>query len=181
MNVTRENIDDLNAILRVEVEKSDYESNVEKVLRDYRKKANIKGFRPGMVPIGLIKKMYGKAVRIDEINKIVAENISKYLSDEKIDILGDPLPRSEDNEKIDLDNQDSFTFSFDLGLAPDFEIKLTNRTKVPYYEIEVDDKMKNDYLASYTRRYGKFEKVDLSEEKDMLKGKIEAIFLKMDQ
>jgi trigger factor len=175
MNVTRENIDDLNAILRVEVEKSDYESNVEKVLRDYRKKANIKGFRPGMVPIGLIKKMYGKAVRIDEINKIVAENISKYLSDEKIDILGDPLPRSEDNEKIDLDNQDSFTFSFDLGLAPDFEIKLTNRTKVPYYEIEVDDKMKNDYLASYTRRYGKFEKVDLSEEKDMLKGKIEAI------
>lgn len=175
MNITRENIDDLNAVLKVEVEKSDYENNVEKVLRDYRKKANIRGFRPGMVPMGIIKKMYGKAVRLDEINKIVSENISKYLSDEKIDILGDPLPRTEDNKIIDFDNQDSFAFSFDLGLAPDFEIKLTNRTKIPYYEIEVDDKMKNDYLASYTRRYGKFEKVDISEEKDMLKGKIEAL------
>jgi trigger factor len=128
-----------------------------------------------MVPIGLIKKMYGKAVQIDEINKIVTENIRKYLTDEKIEILGDPLPRLDDHEKIDFDTQESFTFSFDLGLAPAFEIKLSNKNKVPYYEIDADEKMKKDYLENYTRRYGKFEKADLSEEKDMLKGKIEIL------
>ncbi|MCX6261405.1 MAG: trigger factor family protein, partial [Bacteroidia bacterium] len=175
MNITRESIDDLIAVLKIQVEKADYDGNVEKVLRDYRKKANIKGFRPGMVPIGLIKKMYGKAVQIDEINKVVTENIQKYLTDEKIEILGDPLPKIDDNEKIDFDTQESFTFSFDLGLAPSFETKLSKKNKVTYYEIAADDKMKNDYLDNYTRRYGKFEKADISEEKDILKGKIEAL------
>ena len=175
MNITRESIDDLNAVLKIQVEKADYDGNVEKVLRDYRKKANIKGFRPGMVPIGLIKKMYGKAVQIDEINKVVTENIQKYLTDEKIEILGDPLPKIDDNEKIDFDTQESFTFSFDLGLAPSFETKLSKKNKVTYYEIAADDKMKNDYLDNYTRRYGKFEKADISEEKDILKGKIETL------
>lgn len=175
MNIIKENIDDLNAVLKIRIDKADYDGNVEKVLRDYRKKANIKGFRPGMVPIGLIKKMYGRAVQIDEINKVVTDNVQKYLSDEKIEILGDPLPRLDDQEKIDFETQESFTFSFDLGLAPDFDIKLNNKNKVPYYEIDADEKMKNDYLDNYTRRYGKFEKADLSEEKDMLKGKIEAL------
>lgn len=175
MNITRENVDDLNALLKVEVEKSDYDNNMEKVLRDYRKKANIKGFRPGMVPIGIIKKMYGKAVKLEEINKVVSESIHKYLVDEKIDILGDPLPRHENDEKIDFEHQDSFSFSFDIGLVPEFEIKLTNRTKIPYFEIKADEKMKNDYLESYTKRYGKFEKAEISEEKDMLRGKIEEL------
>jgi len=175
MNITRENVDDLNAVLKIQVEKADYEGNVEKVLKDYRKKANIRGFRPGMVPIGLIRKMYGRAVQIDEINKIVTDNIQKYLSDEKVEILGDPLPRSDDQEKIDFDTQESFTFSFDLGLSPAFDIKLGKKNKVAFYEIEADDKMKNDYLENYTRRYGRFEKADLSEEKDVLKGKIEEI------
>lgn len=175
MNITSDNVDNLNAVLKVHVEKADYDGNVEKVLRDYRKKANIKGFRPGMVPIGLIKKMYGKAVQLEEINKVVSDNIQKYLTDEKIEILGDPLPRSDDHEKIDFDTQDSFTFSFDLGLAPVFELKLSNKNKVPYYVIEADEKMKNDYLGNYTRRYGKFEKVDLTDEKDVLKGKIEEL------
>ena len=95
MNITKENIDDLNAVLKVKIEKPDYEDKVETVLKDYRKKATIKGFRPGMVPIGLIKKMYGRAVQIDEINKIVTENIQKYLADEKLEILGDPLPKAD--------------------------------------------------------------------------------------
>ncbi len=175
MNITRENIDELNAVLRIQVEKTDYDEKVEKVLRDYRKKANIKGFRPGMVPIGLIKKMYGKAVQIDEINKAVTENIQKYLVDEKLDILGEPIPKADENEKIDFDTQDSFTFAFDLGLAPAFEIKVGKKNKVTLYEIEADEKMKSDYLENYTRRYGKLEKADLSVEKDMLKGKIEAL------
>jgi trigger factor len=175
MNIKRESIDDLNAVLKIQVEKADYDGNVEKVLRDYRKKANIKGFRPGMVPIGLIRKMYGKAVQVDEINKVVTDNIQKYLTDEKIEILGDPLPKIDDNEKIDFDTQESFTFSFELGLAPAFETKLSKKNKLTYYEIAADDKMKNDYLDNYTRRYGKFEKAEVSEEKDILKGKIEAL------
>lgn len=175
MIITRENTDDLNAILKVEVEKNDYEANVEKVLRDYRKKANIKGFRPGMVPFDLIKKMYGRAVQIEEINKLVTENIQKYLNDEKIEILGDPLARPDDNDHLDFDTRESFTFSFDLGLAPVFETKLSKKNKVIWYEIIADEKMKNDYIDNYTRRYGRFEKADVSEEKDVLKGKIEAL------
>ncbi len=175
MNITRENIDDLNAVLRIQVDKIDYDEKVEKVLKDYRKKANIKGFRPGMVPYGLIRKMYGKVVKIDEINKIVTESIQKYLVDEKLDILGEPLPKAEEHEKIDFDLQESFAFSFDLGLAPAFDIKLSKKNKVTFYEIEPDEKMINDYIDSYRRRYGKFEKMELSDEKDMLRGRIEAL------
>lgn len=175
MNITKENIDDLNAVLKVQVDKPDYEENVEKVLRDYRKKANIRGFRPGMVPIGLIKKMYGRAVKVEEINKAVSESIQKYFADEKVEILGDPLPRTDDTEQLDFDVQDSFTFSFDLGLAPVFDIKLSKKNKVTRYDIISDDKMKEDYIGNYTRRYGKFEKAELSEEKDMLRGRIEAL------
>jgi len=175
MNITRENINDLNAVLKVQVEKNDYEEKVEKVLRDYRKKANVKGFRPGMVPIGLVKKMYGKAVRFDEINKLVSENIQKYLTDEKIEILGDPLPKNEENEIIDFDTQENFTFSFELGLTPAFDLKLSKKNKVTSYEISIDQKMKDDYAGNYARRYGQFGKTDESSENDMLKGKIEAV------
>lgn len=172
MNITKENIDDLNALLKIEIKKADYGENVEKVLRDYRKKANIKGFRPGMVPIGLVKKMYGKAVELDEVNKLISESIHKYLHDEKIDILGDPLPKTEDQNLIDFDRQEEFTFTFELGLAPQFEIKLSKKNKVASYQITVDEKMKNDYVSNYTRRYGEFKYPEKSEEKDMLKGNI---------
>ncbi len=175
MNITRENIDDLNAILKIEITKPDYEDKVENVLKDYRKKATIKGFRPGMVPIGLVKKMYGRAVQIDEINKIVTENIQKYIADEKIEILGDPLPKTDEQEKIDFDTQEDFTFSFDLGLAPVMELKLSKKNKVNQYIIVIDEKMKNDYLDNYKRRFGELRKADLTEEKDVIKGKIEAI------
>jgi trigger factor len=172
MNITKENIDDLNATIKVKIEKADYEDKVEKVLRDYRRKANVKGFRPGMVPFGLIKKMYGSAVQIDEINKIISEGIHKYIADEKIEILGDPLPLANNDEEIDFNKQEEFTFSFELGLAPQFEIKLSKKNKVNYYELIVDDKMKNDYIENYKRRFGEFRQADKSGEKDMLKGNI---------
>jgi len=156
MNIVKENIDDLNALLKVEIKKVDYEENVEKVLKDYRKKANIKGFRPGMVPIGLVKKMYGKAVQLDEINKLISESIHKYLHDEKVEILGDPLPKDNDQEIINFDTKEDFTFTFELGLAPQFEIKLSKKNKVNNYQIDVDEKMKNDYISNYTRRFGQF-------------------------
>jgi len=175
MDISKENKDELNAVLTVKLGKADYEGKVETVLKDYRKKANIKGFRPGMVPIGIIRKMYGTAVKVDEINKIVSENVHKYLTDEKIEILGDPLPIMDQNEKIDFETGDDFTFSFELGLAPVFELTLSKNNKINLHEIIIDDKMKNDYVSSYTRRYGDFRKADISEEKDILKGKIEAI------
>ena len=175
MNITRENIDDLNTVLKVEIKKPDYEEKVENVLKDYRKKANIKGFRPGMVPIGLVKKMYGKAVQIDEINKIVTENLQKYIADEKIEILGDPIPRLDEQEHIDFDTQEEFTFSFELGLAPAIDLKINKKNKVTQYEIIVDEKMKNDYLENYTRRFGELRSAETTEDKDVIKGKLEAI------
>ena len=175
MNITRENIDDLNAVLKIEIRKPDYEDKVETILKDYRKKATIKGFRPGMVPIGLVKKMHGKAVQVDEINKIVTETIQKYITDEKLEILGDPIPKANDQEKIDFDTQEDFTFSFELGLAPVIELKLSKKNKVNLHEIIIDEKMKSDYLDNYTRRYGELRKADLTEEKDVIKGKIEAV------
>jgi trigger factor len=175
MNITRENIDDLNAVLKVKIDKTDYEDKVETVLKDYRKKATVKGFRPGMVPIGLIKKMYGRAVQIDEINKVVTENIQKYITDEKLEILGDPMPKADEQEKIDFETQQDFTFSFELGLSPVIELKLSKKNKVNQYDIIIDEKMKSDYLENYTRRYGELRKADQTEEKDVIKGRIEAI------
>ncbi len=175
MNITRENIDNLNAVLKVHIEKNDYQEKVEKVLRDYRKKANIKGFRPGMVPIDLIRKMYGLAVKVDEINKSVSESIHKYITDEKIDILGDPLPKTDEQEKFDFEKQDDFNFSFEMGLAPAFEVNSGKKDKVTSYEIIIDEKMRNDFVANYTRRYGEFKKEEATGEKDILKGKIEDV------
>lgn len=175
MNITRENIDDLNAILKIKIEKPDYEEKVETVLKDYRKKATIKGFRPGMVPIGLVKKMYGRAVEIDEINKVVTENIQKYLTDEKIEILGDPLPKTDEQEKIDFDTMEEFTFTFEVGLSPVIDLKISKKNKVNLYDITIDEKMRNDYVENYTRRYGELRKAETTEEKDVVKGSIEAI------
>jgi trigger factor len=175
MNITREKIDDLNAVLKIDIVKTDYEEKVENVLKDYRKKANIKGFRPGMVPMGIIKKMYGKAVKIDEINKAVSENVHKYLTDEKIEILGDPLPKINEQEIIDFETQDEFSFSFDIGLTPTFDLNISKKNKVSQYEIAIDEKMKSDFINNYARRFGELRKADVSEEKDIIKGKIEAL------
>jgi len=175
MDITRENIDDLNAVLKVKIEKADYAEKVESVLKEYRRKANIKGFRPGMVPIGVIRKMYGNAVKIDEINKAVSEIIRKYLTDEKLDILGDPLPKKDELEEMNFETRDDFLFSFELGLAPAVEPGISKKNKVIEYNIAVADKMKNDYAANYARRFGEFKKAEISEDKDILKGKITAL------
>ncbi len=175
MDISRENKDGLNAVLTVKISKADYEERVETVLKDYRRKANIRGFRPGMVPIGLIRSMYGNAVKVDEINKLVSESVHKYLVDEKIDILGDPLPLTDENEQTDFIHDDDFTFSFELGLAPDFELTLSEKDKVTFHEIIIDDKMKKDYADGYARRFGESRKEETSGEKDILTGSIEAV------
>ncbi|MDT8401965.1 MAG: trigger factor [Bacteroidales bacterium] len=172
MNITRESIDDLNAMITVQVEKGDYEEKVNDVLKDYKKKANIKGFRPGKVPFGHIRKMYGGSVKLEEINKIVSDRLHNYITEEKIEILGDPLPKTDDNDTIDLETQEDFVFSFEIGLAPEFEVKLSGRNKVPYYEIKIDKKLRNDFLDNYRRRYGKYEQANEVNEDDLLRGDI---------
>ncbi|HCC70501.1 MAG TPA: trigger factor [Bacteroidales bacterium] len=172
MNITRENIDELNAVLKVKVVKDDYEEKMNDVLKDYKKKANIKGFRPGKVPFGLIKKMYGSNVKLEEINKIVSGNISKYITEEKLEILGDLLPKTDDNQSIDIETQEEFEFSFEIGLAPEFEVSLSARNKVPYYKIKIDKKLRGDFLDNYRRRFGQYEDAEEVTEEDMLRGDI---------
>jgi trigger factor len=175
MNITRENIDELNAILKVKVEKVDYTEQVEKVLRDYRKKANIKGFRPGMAPMGIVKKMYGKAVLLDEVNKIVSDNLTKHLVDEKLDILGEPLPSIHAKSDLDFENKDDFEFAFDIAFQPAFELKLSKRDKLTFYEIKVDDEMIQQTIDNHKSRYGNTVEADMVEEKDLVKGKFEQL------
>ncbi|PLX08953.1 MAG: trigger factor [Marinilabiliales bacterium] len=167
MEVVKNQIDELNATLTVNVAKEDIAENVEKSLKEYRKKANVAGFRPGMVPMGLIKKMYGNAIIADELNKSVSQSLSDFLVKEKLNVLGEPLP-SENQEQVDFATQDKFEFVFDIGLSPEFEIKLTKRDKVNKYLIKVDDEMTQKYIESYQQRFGSFEPAKKSTEESLL-------------
>lgn len=167
MNITREHIDDLNAVVKVDIAKEDYSDKVEKILSDYRKTANIPGFRKGHVPMGMVKKQYGKAVLIDEVNKLLQDALGKYLVEEKLDVLGNPLPKEQDN----LDwNADGFSFEFELGLAPDFEVKLNGKKAITHYNIIADDKMINDQIENIQKQYGKLINKDTVEDKDEVTG-----------
>ncbi len=152
MNITRENIDALNAVLTVTIEKNDYSEKVEKILTDYRKKANISGFRKGLVPMGMIKKQHGKSVLVDEVNKLIQENLNKYLAEEKLDLLGNPLPRKQEDLNWDEEN---FSFQFELGLAPIFDVNLKNKKAITQYNIVADDKTINDQIENIRKQYGK--------------------------
>jgi len=152
MNITRENIDELNAVVKVDITKSDYSDKVDKILADYRKTANIPGFRKGHVPMGMVKKQYGKAVLVDEVNKLLQDALNKYLTEEKLDVLGNPLPKSQDH----LDwNAEEFSFEFELGLAPQFDVKLKGKKAITHYNIVADDKMINDQITNIQKQYGK--------------------------
>lgn len=170
MNISRKDIDENNAIITVSVTKEDYAEKVEKTLKDYRKKANMPGFRPGHVPIGLIKKMYGKAVLADEINNVVSESLAKYIEENKLPILGQPLPNETEQKEQNFDIQEEFEFMFDVGLAPEYKVTLNKNMKLPHYEIEVSDEMVDNHVKTHTSRLGKYEQVDVVEERDMLKG-----------
>lgn len=152
MNITRENSDALNAVVKVEITKDDYREKVEKVLSDYRKSANIPGFRKGHVPMSLVKKQYGKAVLVDEVNKLLQDAIGKYLVEEKLDVLGNPLPRPQDDLNWDAD---AFSFEFELGLAPEFQVKLKGKKAITHYNIIADDKMINNQVEHIQKQYGK--------------------------
>ncbi|MDA9334551.1 trigger factor [Flavobacteriaceae bacterium] len=167
MNITRENIDTLNAVVKIEVAKADYSEAVEKILADYRKSANIPGFRKGHVPMGLVKKQYGKAVLVDEVNKLIQEALGKYLTEEKLDVLGSPLPKAQD----DLDwDKDDFLFEFEIGLSPEFEIKLKAKKALTKYTITADKKMIDDQLVNIQKQYGKLTAKSVVEQEDEITG-----------
>ncbi|MDT0621077.1 trigger factor [Croceitalea vernalis] len=152
MNITKEQIDDLNAVVKVAITKDDYQEKVDTILKDYRKQANIPGFRKGQVPMGLIKKQYGKAVLVDEVNKLLQDNLNKYLTEEKLDVLGNPLPKQQDGFNWDADE---FDFEFELGLAPAFEVKLKTKKAVTQYKIVADKKMVDEQVERIQKQYGK--------------------------
>ena len=140
MNITKENIDALNAVVKVDIVADDYQAKVTEVLTDYRKKADIPGFRKGHVPMGMVKKQYGKSVMIDEVNKLLQDSLNKFLTEEKLDILGNPLPRVQDDFNWDADK---FSFEFELGLAPEFDVNLKSKKKVTQYNIVATEELKN--------------------------------------
>ncbi len=158
MNITRENIDALNAVVKVDIAKEDYSAKVEKILLDYRKSANVPGFRKGHVPMTLVKKQYGKAVLVDEVNKLLQDALNKYLTEEKLDVLGNPLPKPQDN--LDWDG-DQFTFEFELGLVPEFEVKLKSKKSIIQYNIVADEKMLKNQVEHIRKQYGKLVSQDI--------------------
>jgi trigger factor len=170
MNITRENIDELNAILTVSIEKNDYEATVNDVLKNYRKKANMPGFRPGMVPAGLIKKMYGKAALAEEVNKIISKSLTEYIHAENLNVLGEPLPNDEKQPAIDWDNQTDFSFVFDIAMAPAIDVKLDEMAALPFYNIIADDEMVSKQVDAYASRVGENKVVETVGEKDTVRG-----------
>jgi trigger factor len=167
MNITRTNIDQLNAVVKVDIAKEDYSDKVEKTLTDYRKSANIPGFRKGHVPMTLVKKQYGKAVLVDEVNKLLQDALNKYLVEEKLDVLGNPLPKPQD----DLDwNSDQFSFEFELGLAPEFEVDLKTKKAITHYQIYADDKMIDNQVKYIQKQYGKLVSTDVVEDNSEITG-----------
>ncbi|MGB3948098.1 MAG: trigger factor [Bacteroidia bacterium] len=170
MNITQENIDELNAVLRVKVVAEDYLPKVESAIKEHQKKAAVPGFRPGKVPAGMIKKMYGKSILVDEINKLLNDSLYTYLSENKIEVLGNPLPKVDNNIRIDWDNQKEFEFLYEMGLAPKFELDITTKDKVTYTTVKIDDELVTKYVSDIAKRYGKVETADVSAEGDMLNG-----------
>lgn len=173
MNVTQTNVDSVNAILTVSVAKADYQEKVEKSLKDFRKKANVPGFRPGTVPVGMVKKMYGKSILAEEINKLVGENLYKYIQENKLDVLGEPLPNLEKQQPVDFSVEGDFDFFFDVALAPEINLSLSKDDKITYYKIDADDELVDRQVSSYKQNYGKYESIqEEAKDTDLLKGKV---------
>ena len=169
MNITFENPDKVNGLLTITLEKDDYQEKVEKTLKDYRKRAQVPGFRPGMVPMGMIKKQYGAAVKVDEINRLLGEKVTGYIRENKIQMLGEPLA-SEKQEPQDLEKDGPFTFMFDIAVAPEFKAELTSKDKIDYYTIKVDDKLLDQQVAMYASQHGEMQKAEVFSGNDTLTG-----------
>jgi trigger factor len=168
MDVLENKIDDLNAVLTVKIAKDDYIENYESSIKKYRKQIQMPGFRPGQVPSSVVKKKYGPSILAEEIDKLLNEAIQTHIKENELNILGNPLPKSDDKQDIDWKNPSDMEFSFEIGLAPQFELKLDGRTKYPFNKVKVDDSLVDKQIEDFARRYGKLTPVDKSEDKDMI-------------
>jgi trigger factor len=171
MNISFEAPDKINGLMTITLETADYQPEVDKTLKDYRKRANIPGFRPGQAPMGMIKRQFGPSVKVDAVNKLLGEKLYEYVRENKIQMLGEPLP-SEQQEQLDFESDKPLTFKFDIAVAPAFEAKLSGKDKIPYYNITVEDKLIDQQVEMYQSRSGHYEKVENfdMEQRDMLKG-----------
>ncbi len=167
MNISLQNVSNVSAVLTAQIEKADYQEKVEKSLKTLRQRVNMPGFRKGMVPMGLIKKQYGVSVLLEEVDKLLQEKVGEYIRENKVNMLGTPLPK-ENN--IDFSKDENFEFSFDIALAPEFSIELSNNDAVDYYDIDVTDDMVDQQVKMYAQRNAKYDKVEEYQDKDMLKG-----------
>lgn len=170
MNITRENTDNVNAVIKITIEKPDYEPRLEQKLKEYRQKADMPGFRPGKAPIGLIKKRFGKSLLIDEVNNLLSQKLTGYLMEEKLQILGEPLPNEEQQTPIDWDKDENFEFVFDIALAPEFEVALDEKDKINYYKIKVSDEMIDQQVDMITSQMGQNKEVDEVKEEGLVRG-----------
>ena len=172
MNVSLNNIDATKGIVKLEIVKADYAEKVEKSLKSFRQKANVPGFRKGMVPMSMVKKMYGKHVLVEEVNKLVSEGLYNYIRENNVNILGEPLPNETEQKEINFDTQEEFEFCFDIALAPEIHIELSKADKLPYYQANIDEEMINKQVQAYQANFGNYDQVDDVEEKDLVKGRV---------
>ena len=172
MNISFENPDKINGLLTLTIEKEDYEKDMEKTLKDYRKKANVPGFRPGMVPMGLIKRQYGEAVKVDTVNKLLGEKLYEYIRENNIQMLGEPMPNNEKQKELDFKTDGPFEFVFDIAVAPEFSAALGADDTIDYYDITVDDELVGRQVDMFASRAGHYDKADAYDpaQNDMLKG-----------
>ncbi|MBQ1669042.1 MAG: trigger factor [Prevotella sp.] len=170
MKIAFDCADKINGLLTMTIEQADYQEKVEKTLKEYRKKAQVPGFRPGMVPMGMIKKQYGTAVKVDEVNRLLGEKLYEYIRENKIQMLGDPLPNTEKQVAQDFEKEGDLTFVFDIAVAPEFEAKLSGKDKIAYYTIDVDDKLIGQQVEMYQSQAGEFVKADVFSGNDTITG-----------
>lgn len=168
MNVIQENVDALNAILKIQITPEDYKESVDNSLKNYRKSANIPGFRKGKVPMSYVQKRFGKSVLAEEMNKVINKSLHDYIEEKELNILGNPLPKADSTEKGDWDNPSDFEFEYEIGLAPEFDIKLSGKNKYDFVKVKIDDELINKQIDDLSRRYGKLVGSDKVGEKDMI-------------
>ena len=169
MKITFDCPDKINGVLTMTIEPADYQEKVEKTLKDYRKKAQVPGFRPGMVPMGMIKKQYGTAVKVDEVNRLMGEKLYEYVRENKIQMLGEPLP-SDKQQPQDFEKEADMTFVFDIAVAPEFKVALSGKDKIDYYTIAVDDKLVDQQVQMYASQGGEFVKAEVFSGNDTITG-----------
>ncbi|RVT98022.1 trigger factor [Mucilaginibacter limnophilus] len=175
MNITQEQVDNLNAVLTININPEDYQPRVDKAIKDHAKKAKLPGFRPGMVPAGHIKKMYGKSILVDEINNLLSDSLNNYIDEQKLEVLGQPLPKVDDKKEYNWDFNDNFEFNYEVGLAPQFNLDFTSQDKLTQYVISVDEETLAERVKNIRRAYGKMTNPDLSADGDVLYAQLEQL------